>query len=496
MKIIHSITFFLLLMSCSVGGSKRGEPFQNLFGEQRSKSNRRGQNRYFIVDGKIGTTTPIPSVFRPIISLFNNIGGGMDKGDEARITSGQKPSIVLEELGIQAIRTAGMLAWFFSVRSLLKTVLSAGEWLFGSVGEGMGSGSRENASAARTLPPYLQALLSRNVAQEEEGQSVTDGDSSSSSRDALALPPLNPYEVEIAATAVADPNGRKYRLAHLGGLDELKVTLADTVQLALALATPTSSSSSMYTYSSDGSSSSSGSLLGDCSTSGILLYGPPGCGKTLLTRAIAAELGVPIIHVTPSLLLRKWVGDTSLLTRAVFTLARKLQPCIVFVDEIDSLLRGRSDQELSVDRNLKIEFMTLWDELDSAYDVDNVQHHHHHQQQQPQPQAPHRAGTSSGIRETHTSAPPPQAAQTAPPLQTPMESQRPRVLVMGATNRPQVDFFFCHYLYPSIHLSIYLSISCIPLPHHSPYHHHYCLYIYHKHSCAYTCLSAFIYHKH
>lgn len=62
-----------------------------------------------------------------------------------------------------------------------------------------------------------------------------------------------------------------------------------------------------------------------------------------------------MIVVVPSLLMRKYVGDSSQMLKALFSLAAKLQPCILFVDEIDALMKARHDDEHSVDRYIKIE---------------------------------------------------------------------------------------------------------------------------------------------
>lgn len=96
---------------------------------------------------------------------------------------------------------------------------------------------------------------------------------------------------------------------------------------------------------------------------GILLYGPPGTGKTMLAKALAKESGSNFLALSPSSLLSKWLGDTEQLARAVFSLARRVQPTIVFIDEIDGLFRERSSSEHEAHKNLKAEFMQLWDGL-------------------------------------------------------------------------------------------------------------------------------------
>lgn len=96
---------------------------------------------------------------------------------------------------------------------------------------------------------------------------------------------------------------------------------------------------------------------------GILLFGPPGTGKTMLAKAIAKESGANFMALSPSSLLSKWLGDTEQLARAVFSLARRVQPTIIFIDEVDGLFRERSSHEHDAHKNLKAEFMQLWDGL-------------------------------------------------------------------------------------------------------------------------------------
>jgi len=98
---------------------------------------------------------------------------------------------------------------------------------------------------------------------------------------------------------------------------------------------------------------------------GILLYGPPGCGKTMLVKALAASTHIPCLVVTPSVLLRKYVGETNLQVRALFSLAQKLSPCVLCIDELDGLFRERSSTEHDVSRDLKTEFLQWWDGIAS-----------------------------------------------------------------------------------------------------------------------------------
>ncbi|WOO78888.1 Protein MSP1 [Vanrija pseudolonga] len=111
-------------------------------------------------------------------------------------------------------------------------------------------------------------------------------------------------------------------------------------------------------------------ILKDHTTSGALLFGPPGTGKTLLARAIAAESGSRMLAIQPSDVNDMWVGEGEKLVKAVFSLARKLSPCVVFIDEVDSLFGARSARDASggakAHNQVLTEFMQEMDGLSSA----------------------------------------------------------------------------------------------------------------------------------
>ena len=100
---------------------------------------------------------------------------------------------------------------------------------------------------------------------------------------------------------------------------------------------------------------------GRSSIPGILLYGPPGCGKTLLVQGLAAQ--APCLVLTPSVIFRKYLGESNAQVRRLFSLLSKLAPCILCIDELDGLFRERNDREDAVARELKTEFFQWWDGL-------------------------------------------------------------------------------------------------------------------------------------
>lgn len=95
---------------------------------------------------------------------------------------------------------------------------------------------------------------------------------------------------------------------------------------------------------------------------GVLFYGAPGTGKTMLAKAIASECGASFMNLSISKLTDKYFGESPKLVAAVFSLARKIAPCIIFIDEIEAVMKDRSsdDGHMNV---VKSELMAQWDGL-------------------------------------------------------------------------------------------------------------------------------------
>ncbi|KAK1238538.1 hypothetical protein MKX07_004114 [Trichoderma sp. CBMAI-0711] len=179
-----------------------------------------------------------------------------------------------------------------------------------------------------TLGP-LQQWQGHNLFGEDRGEGDALGGISTAGEDpntleARATPKLNEYEKRIASGQVNREN--------------LRITFADVhapTETISALKLLTSLSLLRPDAFSYG-------VLAQDKINGCLLYGPPGTGKTMLAKAVAKESGANMLEISGASINDKWVGESEKLIRAVFTLAKKLTPCVVFIDEADSLLASRS----------------------------------------------------------------------------------------------------------------------------------------------------------
>eukprot|EP01119_Soliformovum_irregulare_P017305 TRINITY_DN5118_c0_g1_i1.p1 TRINITY_DN5118_c0_g1~~TRINITY_DN5118_c0_g1_i1.p1 ORF type:complete len:1073 (+),score=342.31 TRINITY_DN5118_c0_g1_i1:123-3341(+) len=155
----------------------------------------------------------------------------------------------------------------------------------------------------------------------------------------------NEFEKKLLAEVIP-PSELEIKFDDIGALDEVKSTLKELVMLPLQRP-------ELFVK---------GSLTKPCK--GILLFGPPGTGKTMLAKAVASQSGANFINVSMSSIASKWFGEGEKYVKALFTLASKISPTVIFIDEVDSIL-GRRERpgEHEAMRKIKNEFMSNWDGL-------------------------------------------------------------------------------------------------------------------------------------
>ncbi|URE38824.1 AAA-type ATPase family protein [Musa troglodytarum] len=155
----------------------------------------------------------------------------------------------------------------------------------------------------------------------------------------------NEFEKRLL-TDVIPPNDIGVTFDDIGALENVKETLKELVMLPLQRP-------ELFCK---------GQLTKPCK--GILLFGPPGTGKTMLAKAVATEAGANFINISMSSITSKWFGEGEKYVKAVFTLASKIAPSVIFVDEVDSMLGRRENPgEHEAMRKMKNEFMVNWDGL-------------------------------------------------------------------------------------------------------------------------------------
>lgn len=109
--------------------------------------------------------------------------------------------------------------------------------------------------------------------------------------------------------------------------------------------------------------------IGLCAPAGVLLYGPPGCGKTLVAKAVSNESKANFISIKGPELLNKYVGESEKAVRQLFKRARASAPCVIFFDELDSLCPRRGSENNSSSERVVNQLLTEMDGLDERRDV-------------------------------------------------------------------------------------------------------------------------------
>lgn len=105
---------------------------------------------------------------------------------------------------------------------------------------------------------------------------------------------------------------------------------------------------------------------------GILLHGPPGCGKTLMAKALANATNATFIELIGSELVQKYIGDGAKLVKEIFMLAKEKAPSLIFIDELDAIASTRADTGSTGEREVQRTFVQLLAEIDGFRNLENV----------------------------------------------------------------------------------------------------------------------------
>lgn len=144
----------------------------------------------------------------------------------------------------------------------------------------------------------------------------------------------------------------KIKWTDIGGLEEVKQKLEEAVEWPLK-------------------NPESFKRMGIKPPRGILLYGPPGCGKTLIAKAVATESDANFISIKGPQVLSKWVGESERMIREIFKKARQVAPCVIFFDEVDALAPMRSGGTTDSHINERI-VSQLLTEMSGVEELDDV----------------------------------------------------------------------------------------------------------------------------
>jgi transitional endoplasmic reticulum ATPase len=199
---------------------------------------------------------------------------------------------------------------------------------------------------ASSAGPKLPASVSASAAERDEEQAETDypfGDAEGEASAKEALPagdlPEDPSAPEVERPAT--------NFASVGGMERVK----EEIRMKIIL--PLQQPNLFKAY---------GKKVGG----GILLYGPPGCGKTFLARATAGEVNASFVAVGISDVLDMWIGQSEKNLHAIFEQSRAHRPCVLFFDEVDALGANRTDMLKSGGRQIINQFLSELDGVASS----------------------------------------------------------------------------------------------------------------------------------
>lgn len=168
-----------------------------------------------------------------------------------------------------------------------------------------------------------------------------------------ALVDILPPESDSSITMLSDTERPNVSYSDIGGLDIQKQEIREAVELPLT---------QFDLYKS----------IGIDPPRGVLLYGPPGCGKTMLAKAVAHHTTASFIRVVGSEFVQKYLGEGPRMVRDVFRLAKENSPAIIFIDEVDAIATKRFDAQTGADREVQRILLELLNQMDGFDQNTNV----------------------------------------------------------------------------------------------------------------------------
>ncbi|MDY0386527.1 MAG: proteasome-activating nucleotidase [Methanolobus sp.] len=184
-----------------------------------------------------------------------------------------------------------------------------------------------------------------NVSQYLNEDSLVPGAKVALNQQTLAIVEIIPASEDPAVSAMEVLDSQDVNYEDIGGLDDQIQELIESVELPLT-------------------KPESFTRIGITPPKGVLLYGEPGTGKTLLAKAVAHRTEATYIRVVGSELVQKYIGDGAKLVREIFEMARKKSPSIIFIDELDAIASRRLNDTNGADREVQRTLMQLLAEMD------------------------------------------------------------------------------------------------------------------------------------
>lgn len=184
-----------------------------------------------------------------------------------------------------------------------------------------------------------------NVSQYIDDKDLAPGAKVALNQQTLAIVEVIPATEDPAVSAMEVVESQDVDYSNIGGLEEQIQELVESVELPLT-------------------KPESFRRIGISPPKGVLLYGDPGTGKTLLAKAVAHRTEATFIRVVGSELIQKYIGDGAKLVRDMFEMARKKSPSIIFIDELDAIASRRLNDTNGADREVQRTLMQLLAEMD------------------------------------------------------------------------------------------------------------------------------------